>query len=363
MSVHKPVFKPKGTRFWHISISDRSGKQIRKSSGTTDEAAAIEYAERERVRIWNLKVLGDGGSHTLREAVKRWLSETEKDTKDRDEARLGWFLAQKDLPDAPISTINIDVVNVLRKIGLEEEDWSKGNVNRYMATLRAMLRKAMKEWKWLQAAPFVPMYSMKNQPDAVWLTRSQVERLLKELRPTAPHLALAVEFALATGLRMRAQSGLTWERVDLRAKRAWVPKSGQKAGYNFGLPLNRDALLILRKLKTLNPTGEHVFQYKPAHLDEAQPIDDFNTAAFQKACVRAGLPEGVNWHSLRHTWATWAAQSGKVTLHDLMGLGDWRSYEMVQKYSHHCPDRLLEAANHISRKLHRPSKRKVAARR
>jgi hypothetical protein len=76
-----------------------------------------------------------------------------------------------------------------------------------------------------------------------------------------------------------------------------VPKSGQKAGYNFGLPLNRDALLILRKLKTLNPTSERVFQYTPAHLTQTRPIDDFNTAAFQKACVRAELPEGVNWHS------------------------------------------------------------------
>jgi integrase len=93
-----------------------------------------------------------------------------------------------------------------------------------------------------------------------------------------------------------------------------VPKSGQKAGYNFGLPLNRDALLILRKLKTLNPTGAHVFQYTPPGKEEAQPIDDFNTAAFQKACVRAELDERTNWHSLRHTWATWAVQEG-VTLH------------------------------------------------
>jgi integrase len=59
----------------------------------------------------------------------------------------------------------------------------------------------------------------------------------------------------------------------------------------------------------------------------------------------------MNWHSLRHTWATWAVQGG-VTLHDLMALGDWRSYEMVLKYAHHCPDHLGDAANRITRKLH-----------
>jgi hypothetical protein len=39
---------------------------------------------------------------------------------------------------------------------------------------------------------------------------AQFGRLHKELKPTAPHLALAAEFAVATGLRMRAQSGPTW---------------------------------------------------------------------------------------------------------------------------------------------------------
>src|SRR5260370_30731916 len=73
---------------------------------------------------------------------------------------------------------------------------------------------------------------------------------------------LAAEFAVLTGLRMRAITGLTWDRVDLRAKRAWVPKSGMKGGFTFGLPLNRDALRVLRKCKKLFPTGERVFQYE-----------------------------------------------------------------------------------------------------
>jgi hypothetical protein len=86
-----------------------------------------------------------------------------------------------------------------------------------------------------------------------------------------------------------------------------------------------------------------------------RPVDDCNTAAFEKACKRAELPD-INWHTLRHTWASWAVQSG-VSLQKLMHLGDWRSLAMVQKYAHLCPDDLAEAANLVTRKGHTASKR------
>jgi hypothetical protein len=35
-----------------------------------------------------------------------------------------------------------------------------------------------------------------------------------------------------------------------------------------------------------------------------------------------------------------------------MVLGDWRSYSMVLRYSHLCPDNLAEAANLVTRKGH-----------
>jgi integrase len=51
----------------------------------------------------------------------------------------------------------------------------------------------------------------------------------------------------------------------------------------------------------------------------------------------------LRWHDLRHTWASWAVQSG-VTLHELMLLGGWRSFPMVLRYAHFAPDHLALAA-------------------
>jgi hypothetical protein len=258
-----------------------------------------------------------------------------------------------------------------------------------MAVLQAVLRKAASEWKWLDSAPKVPMHKI-EEPEEIWLAREQFEKLHAEL---PPHLQLAAEFAVLTGLRMRAMLGLTWDRVDLDAKRAWVPKSGMKGGFTFGLPLSDDAILVLRKCKEMFPTGTHVFQYedkKARVLGETEirrtarelaqhgrvpyrrlfdelkarygcrgktetvmeiwreecgvsrvgaltlpleqttpaeprvferhtrPIDDCNTEAFKKACVRAGLPP-LKWHTLRHTGILGRAKRRKAGEPDAFG--------------------------------------------
>jgi hypothetical protein len=51
-----------------------------------------------------------------------------------------------------------------------------------------------------------------------------------------------------------------------------------------------------------------------------------------------------------------------ITIGRNMQLGDWRSYAMVLKYAHLCPDKLAEAANLVTRKGH-TNRKKHAARR
>lgn len=333
-----PLYRQPKSPHWWIRIQV-AGTKVRRSTGTTDRAAAEEFEHDERDRMWRLHKLGDRGSTPFSEAAARWLRETKKRSAAKDKLLLEWFCKQPELRDAPLSAINIDAIQELRAL-LSDEGKAPGTVDRYMACLRAVLKKCADEWGFLSNAPKVPMHRA-PLPEPVWLTRQQFEKLRREL---PEHLALAAEFAVLTGLRMRAMLGLTWDRVDLRTRRAWVPKTGMKAGATFGLPLSTQACKVLRKLKTLNPDGAHVFQWN------SQPIDDCNTLAFQKAVVRAGIPS-INWHSLRHTFASWAVQSG-VSLQELMQLGDWRSYAMVLKYAHLAPDHLASAAEKVAGKRH-----------
>ena len=334
-----PLYRQPKSNNWFLRLQI-AGTKIRRSTGTADRGEAEEFEQRERERLWRLAKLGDRGATPFAEACARWLLETQKRTKAKDETLIEWFCSQEELKDAALCDIDIDAIAVLREL-LADEGKSKSTIDRYMALLRAILHKARDEWRYLEHAPKVPMYNI-EQAEPEWLTRPQFKRLKTEL---PLHLALAAEFAVLVGPRMRAQLGLTWSRVDLRRRRAWFPGMAMKGKRAHGVPLSHAACRVLRKLKTLNPEGDHVFQWK------GEPIDDCNTAAFEKACARAALPESVNWHTLRHTFASWAVQSG-VTLHELMQLGGWKTYASVLRYAHLAPDHLAQAAEKVSGKGH-----------
>jgi integrase len=206
----------------------------------------------------------------------------------------------------------------------EERGVSHATADRMMGVVRAVLRKCAREWGWLTVMPVVPMY----RPEEVeprWLTPAEFKRLCSEL---PPHLELAAHFAVETGLRMRAMLRLTWDRIDIPNARLRIPGKQMKGAKALGISLSELAIAVLIRLKTANPEGPYVFQY------EGAPIDNCNTAAFRKALIRAGIntegmkrndPLKVDWHTLRHTFATWALQDG-VTLEELQKLGGWKDY-------------------------------------
>lgn len=79
-----------------------------------------------------------------------------------------------------------------------------------------------------------------------------------------------------------------------------------------------------------------------------------NYFAWKNALARAGI-ENFRWRDLRHTWASWHAQSG-TSLQELMELGGWSSFEMVLGYAHLAADHLKEAVCRIenTNPAHRP---------
>lgn len=335
-----PIYRRPGSPFWWVRV----GRKTRKSTGTADRAKAEEVERVLTERLWRRNKLGDRSAVSWTEVAKRWLADSKRARK-RDREFLVW-LEPTIGNDAVSAVADSDALEVVRKMGLAE-GWSHSTVDRMMRTIRAVLRKCI-EWRYLESVPHIPMYG-EAEAEPRFLTPAQFKALVTEL---PPHLKVAARFAVLTLLRMRSQSYLTWDRIDLRHRRAWIPGAQMKTHRTHGFPLSAAACKVLREAKTLSPTGERVFQY------EGEPIDNFNTAAFRKAATRAKVAP-VRWHDLRHTGASWAVQSG-VTLPELQVLGDWKSYRMVLRYAHLAPQNATQAADSVARWEHTQSKRKPA---
>jgi integrase len=120
---------------------------------------------------------------------------------------------------------------------------------------------------------------------------------------------------------------------------AWIHPDEAKAGRAIGVPLNEEALAVLRR--RLGGHREYVFTF------QGKPVDRCSTKAWKRGLERAGIERTFRWHDLRHTWASWHVQAG-TPLQELMELGSWASYDMVLRYAHLAADHLRGAANRLN---------------
>jgi integrase len=102
-------------------------------------------------------------------------------------------------------------------------------------------------------------------------------------------------FTLATGLRESNVLNLEWQQIDMRRRVAWIHPDQAKAETAIGVPLNDEAISVLRE--QLGKHDAYVFTYN------GKPVGKAGTAAWRKALKRAGI-KNFRWHDLRHTWAS-----------------------------------------------------------
>ena len=232
-----------------------------------------------------------------------------------------------------LNQINGDVI-----WSVVQGELKKGNkpatVNRYLATMRSLLRMARDEWQWIDTFPKIKLLTGEVERDR-WLTHAEAETLI---RCCAPHLAALVRFALATGCRATEITGLEWNRVDLDRKTAWLNQT--KNGTPRGVPLNEDAIEVLRE-----QIGKHLrfcftFRGEPWRWQ-------VTNSGWRTALQAAGIRD-FRFHDLRHTWASWHRQAG-TSCDELKELGGWKSREMVDRYAKYATEHLAVAATRIER--------------
>lgn len=324
------LFKRKNSQYWWYKFTDPNGNPIRQSAKTADRRKAQELADKHKAQLWDQIKLGHKPEYCWEDAVVKWIDESQKKSIADDICifrNLDPFLR-----GMPLNQITRDEVEKI--ISGKSKDVSSGRVNRITALIRAVLRKAEREWGWIDKAPAIRRLKVDDKRIR-WITKAEAERLYQEL---PPHLEAMARLSLATGMREANVTGLEWSQIDMQRKVAWIHPDQAKAKKAIGVPLNVEAITVIRQ--QIGKHSTHVFSFKGI------PVKKAGGAAWKKALKRAGI-DNFRWHDLRHTWASWHVQNG-TPLNILQELGGWNTYEMVLRYAHLAPEHLAGYAANIS---------------
>jgi integrase len=303
---------------YYVKLTSPDGTVIRHTTGTTDKAKAQEYHDKLKAQLWDLARLKQKPKRTWDEAALRWLKEKAHKKSHRDDvSRIRWFT--KHLRGKTMDLVSRDMIDGL--ITRHLPNACSRTKDLYVALLRAIFRRAMREWEWLEHIPAFKTYHTGGKVRVRYLTQDQARILLERL---PAHQREVVLFALATGLRQGNILGLTWDQVHLDRHMAMIGDGDTKNGESLGVPLNDVALGVLERQLGKNDT--HVFTYR------GKPLGSANNRAWRAALKACGITD-FRWHDLRHTWASWLRQNDVPTW-VLQELGGWKSESMVRRYAH-----------------------------
>lgn len=289
------------------------GVKVRESTGEYDQKAAQRIHDQRKGKQHDAPKLK---GKTWGQAVLKWAqAQTRSESDLLSMVKFGTFYKDRTLSTVTAESI-VDALNKFTK--------TDGTYNRYVARISAILTLSGLKIK-------LTKKHNKKAKKREWITQDQWYKLYAEL---PLHLKAPASFAVRTGLRQANVLGLSWRCVDLERGMAFIEGMDSKSGNAIGVPLDPDAVEVLKTVK-----GQHAewcFTFR------GKPFKDIKTS-FMAACVRAGLGKftddgymGFTWHGLRHTWATWQAQNG-TPLEVIKDLGGWTDMRMLENYAHHVP--------------------------
>ena len=259
------LYKRKDSPYYRVKFAPIKGelKPFTQSTGTTNKRQAQQYHYKLKNERWEQDRLGVSPAH-----VGRGGGQVPGGNGEQADARVGRVDAALVPPTSRGERLGRCESGTARSVRAKRaKGVTPGTVNRYMALVRSILRRACFDWEWIDRVPKVGM--MRDQAGRVRaLTRDEYTRLLAEL---PDHLRDMAQFSVATGLRQSNVTRLQWKQVSLGRRHLWVAADQHKNGRALAVLLNEIALEVLVRRQGDHPT--HVFTY------EGAPIVQVNTKA------------------------------------------------------------------------------------
>ncbi len=223
------------------------------------------------------------------------------------------------------------------------EGISASRVNAHLAALRRAYNLAIRWDLFGGRNPAASPRMLRTEGRETVLLDGQLQALIAALEEDEDRGGASAVILLAlTGARKSEILGARWEQVDRQRKVLVVPRS--KSGRRRLIYLSDEAIRVLDR----QPQGAGRDFVFPSARKPGQALAGLR-GVWSRAKERAGTPEGVRLHDLRHTFASLLVNEGK-SLYEIGKLLGHTQESTTARYAHLRDDRQLEAVNAVARR-------------
>ncbi len=218
-----------------------------------------------------------------------------------------------------------------------DEGVSNGTINNERAIVSKILSLAVR-WERLVDNPCKRVEKLETPKGRLrYLSHEEADKLIEK----APkHLKPVIITALETGGRLSEVLGLRWEAVDLAQGLLIFDQRNTKSGKQREVPITPTLASTLKAIPRSIRTDRVFVRY-------GKPMRNVRTA-FDLALKGADLGDGVTFHTLRHSFASWFMMRGGDIYRLQKYLGH-STIAMTERYAHLSPTYLRDGVPMMGR--------------
>jgi len=339
----KKKWRERSDRCYWVNFK-RDGKLYWERCGWASEGWTAEAAQRRRYEILDQDRVGDYKpkrerkkdqltfSQLMTNHYLPWSEQNLRRPSDNTYRYEKWIrpvIGEKTL--GQVSALDLERI----KKNMRDTGRSDATTRHVLGIVRQAFNAATKWRLWEGANPAkLVKFPRSDNRRQRFLNPEEAEGLLTELRSRSPQVAQMATLSLYGGLRFGELASLEWGNIDRASGIIHIrdTKSGDSRVIYITPPIEE----ILDELRPGDPTSL-VF-----HTPKGEPIKEVSRI-FNQVVKALGFNNGVEdrrqricFHSLRHSYASWAVMSGIPLFVVSRALGH-KTTQMTERYSHLSP--------------------------
>ena len=317
------IYKQPGSQVWWLSYY-RNGRQLRESSGTTDEVKAGRILKQRMAQVTTGTHPGLGVERVrVDELAEDFLRDYRiNGKKSIDDVEARWRLHLEPFFGG-MRAVHVTSKHLAQYVDQrQQEGATNATINREMAALKRMFRIAYTATP--KKVVYVPAFPhlKENNARTGFLEDAQYDKLVEGAKLWFRTL---VECGATIGWRHQELISLRVKQVDLKHRILRLEPGTTKNKEGREAPMTDTMLQLLTACVESKEPDAYVFT-RP----NGKPVRDFRVT-WQNACDRAGVP-GLLFHDLRRTAARNLRRAG-LSESMIKQIGGWKTTSVFHRYA------------------------------